>query len=139
MDNINFQKIINQDILSKYPDLTANGLNSYHAFTAYCAGNNIVDDAIEQKISNSRVQLLNSHLEFNLCLEYLKNLPCKKSKNYNSYNLKHTIENDVGAPISNGILIAAALSLGLKIKRSRFIYSPNAIIVVPASFSRGVA
>ncbi|SFB94583.1 hypothetical protein SAMN05660479_00923 [Microbulbifer thermotolerans] len=53
-----------------------------------------------------------------------------KTPSAHSYSLKHLLEIHAGRYISNGATIAAALALGLTIRRDAFHESPNCLIGV---------
>lgn len=121
-----FKRII-CDICKENPDLTDNGVNSFAAFKVY-SSHKASKEEIIQKLEEGVRGLKSSHLEFNTCIEFLKNYDGKSEKSICSYVLKHQIEKDSGIYISNGILIAATLYLGLKIKKNRDKSSPNVSI-----------
>ena len=131
------QKVI-KDVLDDNPDLTEVGFNSYKMFKIYNLGKEMSDGDIKQKVLDSQAKLTNSHEEFILCVEYLKNLSNKTLKSYGSYTLKHVIEKDVRTYITNGVLITAAIYLGLSVEKSKYNDNPNAIIVIPPLVKRGV-
>lgn len=111
-----FQEIINE-ILKYQPNLTASGLN-YHIWLS------------PDKLLYDAQMLRAREAEFWICVHSLIYLCSLKSNEYFSYSLKHVIEKENHTHIYNGTLIAAAIYLGLKLKRFHgYKKSPNAIIV----------
>jgi hypothetical protein len=125
----NFEKVIS-NIIAEHPDLTNNGFNSYKAFQQYKH-----QDNVEAEVNTSRSLLYSGEEPFRICLEHLGHLTQKcGNQRDESYPLKREIEKENGVYISNGILIAAAMHLGLKVKRISKT-SPNAIISIPKMIS----
>lgn len=50
---------------------------------------------------------------------------------YDSYGLKHVAERAIGAYVANGVFIAAAYELGIKMRRYRDKANPNAQFKLP--------
>lgn len=136
MNKTKFKKIID-GICKENVDLTDNGVNSPAAINMYYP--KITDEEIDKKLRKGRDRLKNSHEEFEACIKSLRNYKCKSTTSINSYELKHQIERESGINISNGILIAAAIYLGLKIKQSRNKSCPNVSIALPAKPLVGAA
>lgn len=96
--------------LKEYPDLSLygfpnpSGCNSEH--------------------EEEKIRLINSRKAFKICCEWFLGKMKKKTINYkaSSYGIKHTIEDESGVYIPNGVAIAAAICCGFNIK----IEGPNA-------------
>ena len=89
-----------------------------------------IEDSSEERYGINRKHMLTDEafVEFSLCYNFLKK--CKKRKTVNSnigsYFLKHVIEKWENHYISNGMVIAAVIALGLKYNTSY--KSPNIVI-----------
>jgi len=95
-------------VLSSYPNLTGNGF----------------DQPNDKDFSSSRQYLQNGLEEFQRSCVYLSRRRKEKTFNmgFSSYGLKHMVERQFGAYISNGVLIAAGLHLGFE----HTVFGPNA-------------
>ena len=109
------------DVVSKVPELTDFGLGVYddHKLTA---------DARNAKFAENRELMYTEKAreQFYTAREFLDGIDQTQKCNprFSSYGLKHKCERWSGKYVTNGMFIAAAVSLGIKIKRDGT--SPNA-------------
>jgi hypothetical protein len=104
MSDIEAQEAI-LDVMARYPDITVDGFNGHRR------GN--FDERRADLLSPGAIE---QFIEARVWLDYI---PRRTSPNErcDSYRIKHVIEHWFGKYISNGVCIAAALSLDIEIKR----------------------
>ncbi|MBL8236470.1 MAG: hypothetical protein JNM66_03570 [Bryobacterales bacterium] len=109
-------------VLGAYRHLSANGFCSWHPVRPPAT--------ILDKCEASRAHLLTDFgvEQFELARTWLRKYHRRQSINRrcSSYTWKHQAENEEGAYISNGALIAAALSLGFNVQH--ILGTPNAYV-----------
>lgn len=93
-------------------------------------------EAFAWRRREARREMLASFPEFQMSVVFLRRCPSSRSGG-SSYGLKHIAERLYGSTgyIANGMLIAAALHLGLEVKR--YPRSPNCMVPVSTRWTEG--